>query len=69
MRYIRNQEYQLCLFFFGLVNSIAEINFMDIQMPVKNGYEETKEIRKLKAGASISIIAITAGTGIELNNK
>ncbi|WP_255347641.1 hypothetical protein [Flavobacterium sp. ACAM 123] len=42
---------------------------MDIQMPVKNGYEETKEIRKLKAGASISIIAITAGTGIELNNK
>jgi CheY-like chemotaxis protein len=34
---------------------------MDIQMPIMNGYEATIEIRKLKLGASVPIIAITAG--------
>jgi CheY-like chemotaxis protein len=42
---------------------------MDIQMPIMNGYEATIEIRKLKLGASVPIIAITAGTGAEVNDK
>jgi CheY-like chemotaxis protein len=33
---------------------------MDIQMPNKNGYEATHEIRQL-AGGKYPIIAITAG--------
>jgi CheY-like chemotaxis protein len=34
---------------------------MDIQMPNKNGYEATQEIRKIKGSKHIPIIAITAG--------
>ena len=38
-----------------------DIILMDIQMPNKNGYEATYEIRKLKDSEKIPIIAITAG--------
>jgi CheY-like chemotaxis protein len=34
---------------------------MDIQMPNKNGYEATHDIRALLGGPSTPIIAITAG--------
>ncbi|MEC5166816.1 PAS domain S-box-containing protein [Flavobacterium sp. PL11] len=38
-----------------------DLIIMDIQMPNKNGYEATKEIRNLQGGRDIPIIAITAG--------
>ncbi|GBF41131.1 two component response regulator sensor histidine kinase/response regulator subunits [Leptospira ellinghausenii] len=34
---------------------------MDIQMPIKNGYDATIEIRKMHKGKEIPIIAVTAG--------
>jgi PAS domain S-box-containing protein len=46
-----------------------DIIFMDIQMPIMNGYEATKEIRVLKTGKKIPIIAITAGTEKEEKDK
>lgn len=41
-----------------------DLILMDIQMPNKNGYETTEEIRKLPNSVSIPIIAITAGIKI-----
>ena len=38
-----------------------DIIFMDIQMPVMNGYQATKVIRSFKSGKNIPIIAVTAG--------
>jgi CheY-like chemotaxis protein len=38
-----------------------DVILMDIQMPNKNGYQATKEIRQLKGAEHIPIIAITAG--------
>jgi CheY-like chemotaxis protein len=42
---------------------------MDIQMPVKNGYETTAEIRKLQKAKNIPIIALTAGMMIGEKEK
>ncbi|MDD5150205.1 MAG: PAS domain S-box protein [Flavobacterium sp.] len=39
-----------------------DIIFMDIQMPIMNGYEATKAIRNTTLGKNIPIIAVTAGT-------
>lgn len=38
-----------------------DLILMDIQMPEKNGYETTNEIRKIKRYKNIPIIALTAG--------
>ena len=46
-----------------------DIIFMDIQMPIMNGYEATKIIRNLKPGKNVPIIAITAGTEKEEKEK
>ncbi|WP_369753621.1 PAS domain S-box protein [Flavobacterium sp. WC2409] len=50
-------------------NINPDIIFMDIQMPIMNGYEATKAIRKSELGKTIPIIAITAGTEIEIKEK
>jgi PAS domain S-box-containing protein len=47
----------------------ADIILMDIQMPRKNGYEATTEIRKLKNSKDTTIIALTAGILIEEKEK
>ena len=43
--------------------------FMDIQMPIMNGYETTKAIRSTIAGEHTPIIAVTAGAEKEERNK
>ncbi|KFF05443.1 PAS domain S-box protein [Flavobacterium reichenbachii] len=43
--------------------------FMDIQMPIMNGYETTRAIRNTVFGKDIPIIAVTAGTEKEERNK
>jgi PAS domain S-box-containing protein len=46
-----------------------DLILMDIQMPEKNGYQATAEIRKLKKTKDIPIIALTAGILIGENEK
>ena len=46
-----------------------DLVFMDIQMPIMNGYEATQIIRTLPSGKNVPIIAITAGTEKEEKTK
>lgn len=46
-----------------------DIIFMDIQMPIMNGYEAAKAIRNTLLGKNIPIIAVTAGTEKEEKNN
>jgi CheY-like chemotaxis protein/anti-sigma regulatory factor (Ser/Thr protein kinase) len=46
-----------------------DIIFMDIQMPIMNGYEATREIRYNHLGKNIPIIAVTAGAEKEERDK
>ena len=46
-----------------------DIILMDIQMPNKNGYEATAEIRQIKRAEHIPIIAITAGIMVRDKEK
>lgn len=46
-------------------NQQPDIILMDIQMPNKNGFEATYEIRKLEQDSSTPIIALTAGIFVE----
>ncbi|PAM94839.1 histidine kinase [Flavobacterium sp. IR1] len=55
------------------VKQIENINpdlvFMDVQMPIMNGYEATKAIRSTASGKDVPIIAVTAGAEIDERNK
>ncbi len=46
-----------------------DIIFMDIQMPEMNGYDTTKEIRKMETNTRTPIIALTAGTSSKEVNE
>jgi len=43
-------------------NHMPDLIFMDIQMPLMNGYEATEAIRTMVNGRNVPIIALTAGT-------
>jgi CheY-like chemotaxis protein len=46
-----------------------DLILMDVQMPIKNGYEATLEIRKFKKTKKIPIIALTAGIMVGEKDK
>jgi PAS domain S-box-containing protein len=43
------------------LSEVPDIIFMDVQMPLMNGYEATERIRNLEALAKVPIVALTAG--------
>ncbi len=47
------------------LNSAPHLILMDVQMPVLNGIEATKQIRTLEQNGNVPIIALTAGTSKE----
>jgi PAS domain S-box-containing protein len=46
-----------------------DLILMDVQMPIKNGYDATLEIRKFKKTKNIPIIALTAGIMVGEKDK
>ncbi|MCT8333495.1 PAS domain-containing protein [Leptospira sp. 85282-16] len=46
----------------NFIQTEPQLVLMDVQMPEMNGYDATKEIRKLANGKMVPIIALTAGT-------
>jgi CheY-like chemotaxis protein/nitrogen-specific signal transduction histidine kinase len=51
------------------IETNPDIIFMDIQMPLVNGYEATKQIRELGLSKDTLIIALTAGTVVGEKEK
>jgi PAS domain S-box-containing protein len=58
-----------CLDKLNLYNDIIKFILMDIQMPVKNGFDAIKSIKKNNKFLSIPIIAISANNDIEIVEK
>lgn len=46
-----------------------DLVFMDIQMPEMNGYEATREIRRMESDTHVPVIALTAGTVVGEREK
>lgn len=56
-----NGKEAVCLF----EKESPDLIFMDMRMPVMDGYEATRRIRKLPGGSSVKIIAVTASAFVE----